>query len=320
MNMNNPLLKRVHGMVQRTPPKAVFTRLQRAPIFYNKPHLGDAYDIICQQHAHLDLDRVRKVFSLGQVLASRHHTRLWTFDGDGTLYDDGGSLMTGSPIVSKLLQLLEDESKHVAIVTAASYPGNPKGFENRLFGLLDAIPSDRRNRVHIIGGCCNYYLNLNANGHLVFDTTWNALPDLDKSTIENTLSVAHELLAKHVLDRDLDALFVTKPYAVGIVSGNKNQKNWTFDTLDAIALDVGKQLKELKVPICVFNGGNDVFIDIGDKSYGIAALQERINVLPQETLHFGDRFTRTGNDMSTARVADVVWVSGPNETLEFLSI
>lgn len=33
--------------------------------------------------------------------------------------------------------------------------------------------------------------------------------------------------------------------------------------------EVGKQ-----IPFCAFNGGNDVFVDIGDKSWGVLVCQE----------------------------------------------
>ena len=74
------------------------------------------------------------------------------------------------------------------------------------------------------------------------------------------------------------------------------------------------------VPHCAFNGGRDVFIDIGHKALGIRALQARIGAAPAATVHFGDRFTRTGNDLRARDVANTLWVTGPAETEYLLTL
>jgi len=48
-----------------------------------------------------------------------------------------------------------------------------------------------------------------------------------------------------------------------------------------------------KLPFCAFNGGNDVFVDIGDKSWGVlvcqnffgASSKENGNIRGDRTLH-----------------------------------
>ena len=50
------------------------------------------------------------------------------------------------------------------------------------------------------------------------------------------------------------------------------------------------------MPFCAFNGGRDVFVDVGSKDLGIASLQRIVGATPQSTLHMGDQFTLTGND------------------------
>lgn len=52
---------------------------------------------------------------------------------------------------------------HVAVVTAAGYPGEPLLFEARIKGLLDAfkaraLPPDVTERFLMLGGECNYLL------------------------------------------------------------------------------------------------------------------------------------------------------------------
>ena len=70
----------------------------------------------------------------------------------------------------------------------------------------------------------------------------------------------------------------------------------TFEVLEEVALGVQQSLADahIEVPYCVFNGGHDVFVDVGTKALGIRALQARVGCAPEETVHYGDRFTRTG--------------------------
>ena len=55
------------------------------------------------------------------------------------------------------------------------------------------------------------------------------------------------------------------------------------------------------MPFCAFNGGRDVFVDVGSKDLGIASLQRIVGATPQSTLHMGDQFTQTGNDLLARR-------------------
>lgn len=68
------------------------------------------------------------------------------------------------------------------------------------------------------------------------------------------------------------------------------------------------------VPFCSFNGGLDVFIDVGNKQIGIEVMRRLVGAKGAETLHFGDQFTRTGNDLLARRVCATLWTMGPEET------
>eukprot|EP00976_Prorocentrum_cordatum_P022618 462616-Prorocentrum_minimum.AAC.1 len=107
-----------------------------------------------------------------RVRASAENIQLLTFDADGTLYEDGHhfeqnnkmiKLINSCPTIVELLgkfDMLDPKSiactgrhtmgrcathgllrcnTHVAIVTAAGYPGEPERFEQRLAGLLQAF-------------------------------------------------------------------------------------------------------------------------------------------------------------------------------------
>jgi hypothetical protein len=97
----------------------------------------------------------------------------------------------------------------------------------------------------------------------------------------------------------------------------------------------------IPIPFCAFNGGHDVFLDVGNKALGIRALQTRLGVQPQDTMHAGDRFTRTGEDVGLMRrprtlpaagngcagndrrareVASTLWVDSPGETEHLLTL
>jgi IMP and pyridine-specific 5'-nucleotidase len=51
--------------------------------------------------------------------------------------------------------------------------------------------------------------------------------------------------------------------------------------LEDIALTIQTQLVA-KVPFCAFNGGNDVFVDVGNKLLGLEALMKYLQVTPPE--------------------------------------
>ena len=59
-------------------------------------------------------------------------------DGDMTLYADGADFARDSQLVELLIGLLQ-KNIHIAIVTAAGYPGDASRYEQRLSGLLDGF-------------------------------------------------------------------------------------------------------------------------------------------------------------------------------------
>ena len=59
-----------------------------------------------------------------------------------------------------------------------------------------------------------------------------------------------------------------------------------------------------KIPFCCFNGGSDVWVDVGDKSLGVAVLQRYFQnsmetdnkIWGGNTLHIGDQFMSLGGN------------------------
>ena len=148
------------------------------------------------------------------------------------------------------------------------------------------------------------------------------------SEVERLLTSAEGCLRRCAEQLELDVLIIRKERAVGIIAdpsanehvpGAYGGTRLSYEVLEEIALLLQAHLKAEAwgIPYCCFNGGHDVFLDIGDKSLGIRALQRLVGATPESTIHCGDRFTRTGNDLRARDVANTLWVTQPAET-EFL--
>lgn len=204
---------------------------------------------------------------------------------------------------------------------------------------------------HIMGGECNYLVEpycvverdgLSPRVHLreLPDELWKDGRGVrwDHDDVARLLDAAEASLTDCAARLGLDVLVIRKERAVGIISNphpagsgaapsaspapgaalpGAYAGRLTYETLEEVALTVQHHLQSdvrVTIPFCSFNGGNDVFIDVGSKSLGIRALQARLGVTPAATVHAGDRFTRTGNDLRAREVANTMWVAGPEET------
>lgn len=74
------------------------------------------------------------------------------------------------------------------------------------------------------------------------------------------------------------------------------------------------------IPFTVFNGGADVFLDVGDKSLGVQACQKWFGgIAPASTLHVGDQFlSGGGNDFKARSACCCAWIASPLETTALL--
>jgi len=63
-----------------------------------------------------------------------------------------------------------------------------------------------------------------------------------------------------------------------------------------------------------------VFVDIGDKSWGVRACQRFFGgIRPERTLHVGDQFLSAGSNDFKARLAcTTAWIASPAETCTLL--
>lgn len=123
---------------------------------------------------------------------------------------------------------------------------------------------------------------------------------------------------------NLPAQIIRKERAVGIIHQKPNGK-FAREQLEEAVLAAQKTLEfsdvGKRIPFCAFNGGNDVFVDIGDKRLGVLCCQKFFgDVAGSQTLHIGDQFLSAGHNDFKARLAGTtVWVASPAETVKCLN-
>ncbi|CDK29232.1 unnamed protein product [Kuraishia capsulata CBS 1993] len=288
---------------------------------------------------------IRVILNTAQILelSKRFHRpqssqlKLITFDGDVTLYEDGKSMEHDSPIIPHLVSLLSQDVT-IGVVTAAGY-SDPSGlkYEERLHGLLAAVAksplltSDQRENLFVMGGESNYLFRFNSEaGRLVFvpeeDWTLKSMREWAPHDVVATLDFAESILRELVEKLALPAQLIRKEKGVGIVP-LKNHKIQR-EQLEEVVLRCDKRLRAFppakRIRFCAFNGGSDVWVDIGDKSLGVQSLQEFLSkkdpVGPANTLHVGDQFAALGANDYKARLSGcTVWVANPGETNAMLT-
>ncbi|KAI8627022.1 IMP-specific 5-nucleotidase [Xylariaceae sp. FL1651] len=291
---------------------------------------------------------VRLILNSAQLMAVTTYgtLQLATFDGDVTLYDDGESLEPTSPMIPRMIDLLRKNVK-IGIVTAAGYTTADRYYA-RLHGLLDAIaqsevltPQQRQNIV-IMGGEANYLFEFSPTSpHLLASVPRERWLTAEMSTwsdasISALLDVAEAALRDCVKTMNLPASLMRKDRAVGIIPSDpkvriprESLEETVLVVQKILELSVGGSDRHNKVvPFCAFNGGRDVFVDIGDKSWGVTVCQEWFggrngarptSIRPDETLHVGDQFLSAGsNDFKARSVATTAWIASPAETVDLL--
>lgn len=276
---------------------------------------------------------IRLVLNTSQVmsLVSSGPIELVTFDGDVTLYEDGHSLEPESPIIPRIMSLLRSGTK-VGIVTAAGYL-EAKKYYDRLYGLLDAIqasdlPSIQKESLIVLGGESSYLYKFSEGDpdrlKLVPRNDW-LLDEMRlwmEEDIQALLNLAAIALEDCVKNLNLNAQLVKKDRAVGIIPLGAHR--FPREALEETVLVTQKILEVSpigrRIPFCAFNGGNDVFVDIGDKSFGVRVCQKFFEGIEgSKTLHVGDQFLSAGaNDFKARAACTTAWIANPWETVQLL--
>ncbi|CAI7589411.1 unnamed protein product [Penicillium pancosmium] len=267
---------------------------------------------------------------LGLVRTSS--VELVTFDGDVTLYDDGKNLTPTNPVISRILRLLAQNRK-VGIVTAAGYEEAPKYYE-RLYGLLDAVHSSsdltesQKEGIIVMGGESNFLFRYDRTQECKLSYVPREEWLLDEMNawreddIKELLDLAENALRTCKDALSLPAAVLRKDRAVGVypVNGVRINRELLEETVLVVQNTVERSAVGARLPFCAFNGGNDVFVDIGDKSWGVRACQRYFNGIdPGKTLHIGDQFLSAGaNDFKARLASTTAWIASPAETVDLL--
>mmetsp|Transcript_26748 Transcript_26748/g.39565 ORF Transcript_26748/g.39565 Transcript_26748/m.39565 type:complete len:480 (+) Transcript_26748:163-1602(+) len=260
--------------------------------------------------------------------------KLITFDGDQTLYSDGANFES-NPRLANYMYLLLKCGVNIAVVTAAGYEYKTEKYEYRLSGLLDyfkkkELKSEDCGRFYLFGGECNYLLRLGSDYrlHPVHETgpggwltSTKYMPEApgnwSKDDITRLLDVAEQTLSSTLSELNMRGRVIRKKRSVGLIP----VATMTREALDEAVLRVQHELSnvsQITLPFCAFNGGRDVWVDVGNKRVGVEILQSYAGIDKSETLHIGDQFLNTGNDYAARDVCPCIWITSPDETTYIL--
>lgn len=252
----------------------------------------------------------------------------------------------------------------VGIVTAAGYTtadlyyGRLHGLLEAVAASTDLDDAQKQSLV-IMGGEANYLFRYEPSSpHRLAPVPrpeW-LTPEMaswSEADIAALLDVAESALRDCVRTMNLPATIVRKDRAVGIVPSEPRfriaresleetvlavQRILELSHLGSHARPAGRAQQPgngngngnghgrrgMMIPFCAFNGGRDVFVDIGDKSWGVAVCQQWFGrqgtaIRGENTLHVGDQFLSAGsNDFKARSVGTTAWIASPAETVELL--
>ena len=157
-------------------------------------------------------------------------------------------------------------------------------------------------RFHIMGGECNYLLRVARGGggassssgaaaaaaagssadcrlEFVPDAEWQSalMRGWSEADCAALLDAAEALLLEGAHRLRLPVEVVRKERACGVIPTAPT----VYEVLEELALTVQHQLAA-PLPFCAFNGGNDVFVDVGNKSLGLEALMAHLGFTPAQ--------------------------------------
>jgi IMP and pyridine-specific 5'-nucleotidase len=181
-----------------------------------------------------------------------------------------------------------------------------------------------------MGGECNYLLEVNDEYELEFvpnekwrdvdsmtrEMYWFAQSEEGRKKVDAFLDRAEKFLTDEAEHLQIDVDVMRKEYAVGVLP----RSGTVYENLEEISIGAMIELSDAEVPYCAFNGGNDVFVDVGNKNIGLVTLMKFLGYEGHQTLHVGDRFTSTGNDTKVRDACSILWVASPDETTFFMRL
>jgi IMP and pyridine-specific 5'-nucleotidase len=144
----------------------------------------------------------------------------------------------------------------------------------------------------------------------------------NEEEVTNLLDVAEKSVSETQVDLKMRGRVLRKKRSIGLVPLS-TESLMPREALDEAVLRVQQQLTgqggaNISLPFCAFNGGRDVWVDVGNKRVGVQVLQSYLGIDPHETLHIGDQFLNTGNDFAARDVCPCIWITSPEETTYIL--
>lgn len=129
-------------------------------------------------------------------------------------------------------------------------------------------------------------------------------------------------MRESVEDQQMRGMIIRKKRAIGLVPNSGQQM--TREALDEAVLRCSGELQMMNggkgpnIPFCTFNGGRDMWVDVGNKRVGVEVLGAYMGVEATNVLHIGDQFLNTGNDYAARDICPCIWITSPEETTYIL--
>ncbi|CRH03691.1 IMP-specific 5'-nucleotidase, putative [Plasmodium relictum] len=322
---NNPLHSRLKYLIDDV--GIFFTKLPISKAFHT---YNEKYQITKRLYVPPTFNEVRHIFNLAQILSLEEGLDLLTFDADETLYPDGHDFH--DEVLASYISILL-KKMNIAIVTAACYNNDAEKYQKRLENLLKYfskhnIEDGSYKNFYVMGGESNYLFKCNEKTNLysVPEEEWTHYKKhVDEETIQDILNISQKCLEQVITDFKLCAKIQRKEKSIGLVPkqmpslNNINEpKNYMikYEVLEEAVIRIKKEIikKKITAPYCAFNGGQDLWVDIGNKAEGLLILQKLLKIEKKKCCHIGDQFLHSGNDFPTRFCSPTLWVSNPQET------
>jgi IMP and pyridine-specific 5'-nucleotidase len=142
----------------------------------------------------------------------------------------------------------------------------------------------------------------------------------NEEDVTKLLDAAERSVSTTQSDLNMRSRVLRKKRSVGLVPLSTSAM-LPREALDEAVLRVQSELtmgSNCALPFCAFNGGRDVWVDVGNKRVGVQILASYAGIPTAETLHIGDQFLNTGNDFAARAVCPCIWITSPEETTYIL--
>mmetsp|Transcript_7625 Transcript_7625/g.18363 ORF Transcript_7625/g.18363 Transcript_7625/m.18363 type:complete len:234 (-) Transcript_7625:30-731(-) len=157
-------------------------------------------------------------------------------------------------------------------------------------------------------------------------TATKYLPDSpgnwSEEEIQTLLDTSEKAVTESLNDQNLRGRVIRKRRSIGLVP--ESGQTIPREALDETVLRCQSKLSMMNEGIgsnlsfCAFNGGRDVWVDVGNKKVGVQVLGAYLGVDASDILHIGDQFLNTGNDYAARDVCPCIWITSPDETTYIL--